>query len=318
MNWHRHIETEQLLNEFGIKFTYKAGIPIQSIQIEASRKINNRFGNALDDNFLSRYEHAMRMGRSFPAIVTTQDYLILGGNNRTESARRAGWKTVDAYVVEAITDQQRLEFVRRDNNQHGWGLTEDEVVTTCVEIYRGSGNEKTLKQLNEEFFGGSERTYTLIVSAHQAADVRKRLDGMAVESRKLTQAHCVALNRIKDNANVLKEAAMVAAEFGMPSTGLDKLVSEVIKLPTERDKIDHIKQIRHRKVDDAHGVKKDPHVLLREQLVRFSEFLTRGGYEKLGPSASAKDDQAIRGMLSSLILKLRAIKTGQSSKAKKA
>lgn len=55
-----------------------------------------------------------------PVVVTDGDgFMALGGNQRTEAARSAGFKTIPVMVADDWDAAQRKEFVLRDNDQSG-------------------------------------------------------------------------------------------------------------------------------------------------------------------------------------------------------
>lgn len=56
-------------------------------------------------------------------IILDDENMSLGGNQRTLAARKAGFKFVPVIYARLLSDQQRAEFIIKDNNSAGdWNL----------------------------------------------------------------------------------------------------------------------------------------------------------------------------------------------------
>lgn len=89
-------------------------IPIEDIEIK--KRVREDLGD------LTKLMDSMRAyGLINPVVVSTQQELI-AGRRRLEAARRLGWKTIEAHVVdtESLVDKLEMEL---DENIHRRNLT---------------------------------------------------------------------------------------------------------------------------------------------------------------------------------------------------
>jgi hypothetical protein len=272
--WDKDSSAEQLLDQLKIMWEFKKNIPISSLQIQASLKNNARFGKAIDDAQCLLYVHKMRQGVRFPALVITNNNMILGGNNRVHAAIQAGRTVIDAYVVINPTDQQKDQFIRLDNNRHGKNLCEDQKIVTCVELFRKY--HIPMKQLNDQFFGGSTETYQQIVRYNAAEDVKEKLQSKGVDTKGLSTGTLAALYTVNDNINILKEAGSVAAEYHLNTAQVEDLTKDIRSELTERDRLNLIKEFKKHLHDASQGKKNKPETNFRRELSRFKRIIVTG------------------------------------------
>lgn len=61
-------------------------------------------------------------------IVVDKDYIVLGGNMRLKAIKEAGLKEVPVMIVEDLTEEQKKEFILKDNIGYGdwdWAKLEE-------------------------------------------------------------------------------------------------------------------------------------------------------------------------------------------------
>ena len=86
------------------------------MQIELdSVVVHTRVRNSVGD-LSSLMESFRKYGQLSPILINRSSVLI-AGNRRLESARRLGWKSINATVVDKNTDHDRLELELEENAQ---------------------------------------------------------------------------------------------------------------------------------------------------------------------------------------------------------
>jgi ParB family chromosome partitioning protein len=102
-------------------------IPIEDITVK--KRVREDLGD------LSKLMESMRAyGLMNPIVVNTRQELI-AGQRRLESAKRLGWKTIEAHIVErdSAVDQLEMEL---DENIHRRNLTAMELANAYAKLDR--------------------------------------------------------------------------------------------------------------------------------------------------------------------------------------
>jgi hypothetical protein len=99
--------------------------------------------NITDDKF----NKLVKSIREFPEmleirpIVVDENMTVLGGNMRLKACKAAGLKEVEIYKVEQLTEEQKKEFVIKDNASYGeWDL--DVLKDWSKDLLTSSGFDK--------------------------------------------------------------------------------------------------------------------------------------------------------------------------------
>lgn len=102
-------------------------IPIEDIKIK--RRIRKDLG---DINALS--ESLRRYGQMHPILINKKNVLI-SGRRRLEAAKRLGWRTINAQLIDAGDELAKLEFELEENIQRQ-GLTNEEIQAAMNRIQK--------------------------------------------------------------------------------------------------------------------------------------------------------------------------------------
>ncbi|HON13307.1 MAG TPA: ParB N-terminal domain-containing protein [Treponema sp.] len=102
-------------------------IPIEDIKIK--RRIRKDLG---DLNALS--ESLRRYGQMHPILINKKNVLI-SGRRRLEAAKRLGWRTINAQLIDAGDELAKLEFELEENIQRQ-GLTNEEIQAAVHRIQK--------------------------------------------------------------------------------------------------------------------------------------------------------------------------------------
>lgn len=312
--WDRDPVCEQLLADIGVKFEYKTSIPISKLRVNESKRLNARPNETLDESMCYRYAAEMKKGKRFPAIVIREDNLIIGGNNRINAAQQAGRTHVDAYILNSPTQQQQDEFIRRDNIRHGKPLTEDEKISTCVELHRKYGT--SILKLCDNFFGGDESAYRRILTLDNAYEMREKLEMQGVAARsKIPQNVLATLYPLRKNNNLLREVGMLVAAHGLSQIQCTELISKIKAKGTESEGMTVIADMRTELTHKARsGPRKiDPVKCLIQTLTRIKTALLEGNNGKKFPdidkiTEDKEERKALREEITEIINILRNIK----------
>lgn len=293
--WHKDPAVEQLMESIGMKFEYRTSIPLSKLKIKESVEYNARLGDSLDLDRCEKYAYAMQRGVTFPAPVLDWENRVLAGNQRINAVGSIGRKTIDAYVLINATPQQLDDFVRRDNTRHGKGLSEEEMVVTCVELHRK--HKTSIKELNDLYFAGNSKTYTKILLANQAKEVEERLINCGVASSQMSTSTLTSMHPIIDNINVLRDTGSLVDNYGLTSTQVDELVKAIREKRTETERLDvvaeHRKTLAQKTKRGSSSV--SPTKVLMKEVAHFEKFLL-GGYngKQFPPLDSFVGDKATR------------------------
>jgi ParB family chromosome partitioning protein len=93
-------------------------LPINEIRIGKRVRID-------EGDILTLMQSLKKFGQLNPIIVDS-DYELIAGFRRLEAAKRLGWSTVKAIVVEGPTDAEKIEIELEENLQRK-DLTDEEV-----------------------------------------------------------------------------------------------------------------------------------------------------------------------------------------------
>lgn len=84
------------------------------------RRIRVNLGN------LTQLSESLRRHGLMNPIVVTKRMELVAGHRRLEAAKRLGWKTIEARIMENLSDEARLEM-EIDENLHRRPLSPDEL-----------------------------------------------------------------------------------------------------------------------------------------------------------------------------------------------
>jgi ParB family transcriptional regulator, chromosome partitioning protein len=94
-------------------------IKISEIQIK--KRIRKDAGN------INELSESMNLHGLMNPIVITRDYVLIAGYRRLESAKKLGWKSIEASLIEAPTKIDKLEM-EIEENVHRKDFTPEEIV----------------------------------------------------------------------------------------------------------------------------------------------------------------------------------------------
>ncbi len=113
--------------------------------------VRNRIRRNLGD--ISSLMESMQRHGLLNAIVVNRSYELVAGHRRLEAAKRLGWTTIEAEVMEDLDEIERIEL-EIDENVHRKSLTPDELADGYERLQRlkNPGFFAKLRQKIRRFF----------------------------------------------------------------------------------------------------------------------------------------------------------------------
>ncbi len=102
---------------------------IRISEIQIKKRIRKDFGN------LNELAESMNIHGLMNPIVIDRDHILIAGQRRLESAKKLGWKTIEATIVDAHTKIDKLEM-EIEENIHRKDFTTDEIVDAYSKLER--------------------------------------------------------------------------------------------------------------------------------------------------------------------------------------
>ena len=85
-------------------------------------------------NLTQLMESMRRHGLMNPVLIT-QNRELIAGNRRLESAKRLGWTTIEARIIDSLDEADKLE-IEIDENLHRRSLSPDELADGYARLTR--------------------------------------------------------------------------------------------------------------------------------------------------------------------------------------
>jgi ParB-like chromosome segregation protein Spo0J len=143
--WRADPDAETILRDIA-KLPFVVGT-ISLSEVDWSESANNcaRLADPLNSEKIEDYATCMRRGDVFPRIVVERHkkkdrYVVLGGNQRSAALKLIDTAaTIDCYIVDPLTSDERELVIRSLNSRHGWGSTKEERIEHAVFLVRKYG-----------------------------------------------------------------------------------------------------------------------------------------------------------------------------------
>jgi hypothetical protein len=199
-------------------------------EIDWSESANNcaRLTDPLNSEKIEDYATCMKAGDVFPMIVVERHskknkYVILGGNQRS-----AAMKTIDpsasiqCYVVDPLTSDERELVIRSLNSRHGWGSTKEERVEHAVFLVRKYG-------MHVETVARAMVVGSSTINLHiRAEDERARLAKNGIDSSSMPRTLLSALPTVADESlrNAVAKASLETKSTAEKTASLAAVVAK--------------------------------------------------------------------------------------------
>ena len=130
----RRPDSEALLDQNGIKWTYAEVVPID--QIERHADAQSRTGD-VDKARVKRFAEQMKQGAVFPPEIIWsngyENYGLIDGNTRIAGKRALNWPSTSAYIVECADAAEAVFVSALFNATNGQELTKDELTRAVLQ-----------------------------------------------------------------------------------------------------------------------------------------------------------------------------------------
>jgi ParB-like nuclease domain len=235
----RRADIEQVLKSHGVKFEYKAMVPLAEIERHRESQSRNR---AADPKLVNEYKEKMARGAVFPPIVVWMDgyqgYGTVDGNTRVEARRKRGESHIDAYIIEVADNNEAIYISAIFNATHGQKLTKDEIRKAVIAA-RLTTNPPTAERLAQDY-GLPVGTVSRIQNVHR---IDEELAAINLDPSLITESARYALSRFGDTA--VKESLFgLVAESQMPQNEIRALCKDVQGKGSEMERLQVIADAR--------------------------------------------------------------------------
>lgn len=310
INWRDDTDAEQVLNYIGITFNREV-VRIDEIDWVASGANCARFTDPINEERVSDYGSGMAKGDTFPCPViekTPTGFLILGGNQRLNAAKRIGVESFPAFVCEGLTTVEREAAVRSLNSRHGWGTPKIEAIAHAVHMVKTHG------------MSVSDAAYLMVVSdstinLHMRADnMRVLLHKHGVDASSLGVAHLSSIDKCKDERYQV-QIAKIAIDSNATAEDVKSIVDTINqqKTPAKMD-VKFKEWVREipEGINTNNGIKKPRRKKFLSLLKNINDFLERGndgtGFSNLDElQCSEQDLQSVSLLAAKVVLRLKTI-----------
>lgn len=122
-----------LTDEYHVKWTFHAGMPVADFDMEKSLHNQARF-EAVNQTTVEEYAEAVKRGDIFPAVIAYRPgprarLIIIDGNHRLGAFYKAG-VPIDVYEVDRNTDKRTIALMTfAFNTKHGRPTSEEERIS---------------------------------------------------------------------------------------------------------------------------------------------------------------------------------------------
>jgi len=227
----RHPETERWLTAAGIPWKLCLDVPLGRIDEFASLHNQARL-HAVDPEVVDRYTADLLAGDQFPPVLAresgNESLVLVGGNHRHQSHKRAGRTTIDAYIIDVPADAA-LVLAYEDNRRHGLAPSEDERAVQAMHLMASGLNQTDAARI----VGISQPTLSQAVAVRAAAEIADDA-GIGDWYRQLPKGTRYRLTALTGDVVVFTEAIAVVTRTGLNATEVDELVRAVRDLDTTR------------------------------------------------------------------------------------
>lgn len=252
----RNPDIEQWLDSHQITYKYVDDLDLSSIDQRGSGALQVR-DELVDPDVVDTYAADMKAGAVFPPLVVNRrarstKVTLIGGNQRTAAAHKAGRTTLPAYIIDVETEMAwRLAI--EDNRRHGKRATKAEQVGHALRL--------VALGLTREEAGQIAGVSAGLITQHEAViEANKRAKELGVAGiDALPVASRYELSQIVAD-EPFRAAAQGAVDNAMSAVQVKAMRQEISKCRSEKDQMravsEHVEAAeddRHRKAGGATG-----------------------------------------------------------------
>jgi hypothetical protein len=312
VEWRNDPDALSIVKFVGLEPTLET-IPLSKIDWNGSANNCARLTNPLNEEKIEEYASRMKAGDVFPCVVVElgrQGYVILGGNQRINAAKRINAEGALAYVVSDINSSQRESLIRSLNARHGWGMSKDDRLEHAVFLVRDKG------------IAVADASHLMVVSDHtirrriRADEARASMARKGIDTSALSLTHLDFLTKVVDE-DYQEQIARIACENAVTAESLKGAVESVCSARNRAGMVAAIREWSKDLVGPADGVKKKNLGSPRKRkfmdhLSKLNDFLERGnngtGFSSVDELQCASADlDKIKVLATKILIRLKVI-----------
>jgi hypothetical protein len=238
---------DQWLASRKVKFTPPRLLQLDEIDEKASQA-NQARAEGIESVVVERYVQAMRNGDLFPPVVVYKrsgKFIIVDGNHRTSSSRRAGASKIWAYEIDNKTPSETIELLTAEaNTKHGQPTTTEWRARQAVYLSTlGHAREVVASAL-----GMSPSSISTALSVHRL-DERAAAIGVGGWAH-LKFSHKQRLARVKSDVVLREIVPMIVETNFAPGAAFSSFITELGKLGSEQEMLEFIASTRQARTFD--------------------------------------------------------------------
>lgn len=199
----------------------------------AAQKISLHYFRFPRAEVVERYANLMQEGVRFPPVLVAQpwpgfaienaEYVVIDGQLRVLAARRAGFREIEAHLVEVSGEEEALAVFYRANSRHGLPLSRAEEREIIFRLRRQGLTQEAIARL----LGISQRTVSRLLGRDRDPHPRKRAEEEVREI--LERGGEIKVNEIQKRFGVSKRTAyriLQRARLSQAPSGSEKEKSQ--------------------------------------------------------------------------------------------
>lgn len=256
-------EVENWLKARGANFLRCMLIPVENFDERASRN-NQARPTPIVPEKVDQYAMAMRRGEKFPPLIAyrkgenSTTFILISGNNRLASAKKAGIPSMPTYVLASDTkDELILLLTVEANARHGAEIPLEWRVKQAVNLMAAGWKQ-------DESCAAAQISPTALHTYKKALEADERADRMKITNfSQIGPRHKTSLQGLKLD-NVFMQAAIVAVTNEMSLSDVQQMVRELKALPSEAEQVAHIHMVsdERRKISEQQKLlKRKSHIV---------------------------------------------------------
>jgi hypothetical protein len=244
--WCDDLKAESDLRRLGVPFE-KTSIKFSDIDLKESQVNGARLEDSIIATLVDDYMQGFRNGDNFPRPIvhkTATGYVILSGNQRSESIRRlieageiAKTFQMEVYLVDT-TDPLLLEIIARSGNvAHGGRSSKEERMSHAVYSVRKLGMRSADAA---KIYNVSATNINMHI---RAEDERRSLAESGIDTSRVANAALEPLARLKFDEPAKKKLGSVISQYVPTAERVRQVVGVMAKAKTTADRFQQVKEL---------------------------------------------------------------------------
>jgi ParB-like chromosome segregation protein Spo0J len=231
-------EAQEILNSRNIDYEYRE-IQLSEIDLNRSLMSNAREdGGGFNPYWVETYALAYQNGEQLPPIIcmraaggsTKKPLVVLSGHHRVAAALQAGLKSLPGFVVDTLSEPNRLYVITESNRRVGYGWSEEQRIESALRhVSLGESIVQAARMV------GIDEGKVQRKLAHMRAD--ERFQRLTPRWSQLSSHSRMRLNAVQSD-EVAKPTFDLAVAAKLSSDEVSDLVRDINKAKTDQKRME--------------------------------------------------------------------------------